>query len=152
MRAAVALLISVSLFAGACFPNNKRHQMYAKLAEGGALVAGIGMLYVVNSGADCDMMAAPGGEPDEDCKSRASVLGTVGLGLILVGLVGFIATVSTSEDDKLVTPATTAPKAEPPSTSPPAEPTPEPTPTPAPVATDPPATPPTEPTPAPATP
>ena len=144
MRAAVALLISVSMFASACFPNNKRHQLYAKLAEGGALVAGIGMLYVVNSGADCDMMSAPGGQPDEDCKSKASILGTVGLGLILVGLVGFIATVSTSEDDKLTTPTTTAPKAEPPKP----EPAPTPAPTPAPIATDPPATPPTEPTPA----
>lgn len=147
MRAAVALLVSLSLFAGACFPNNKRHQMYAKLAEGGAIVAGIGMLYVVNSGADCDMMSAPGGQPDDDCKSKASVLGTVGLGLILIGLVGFIATVSTSEDDKLVTPTTTAPPAPTPAPTP--EPTPTPAPTPAPIATDPPATPPTEPTPAP---
>jgi hypothetical protein len=152
MRAAVALLMSVTLFAGACFPNNKKHQMYAKLGEGGMLAAGIGMLYLVNSGADCDMMSAPGGKPDEDCKTKASVLGTVGLGLILIGLVGFIATVSTSEDDKLETPVTTAPKAEPPKPTP--TPTPAPAPTPSTIATPPadPATPPTEPTPAPATP
>lgn len=142
MRAAVALLISVSLFAAACFPNNARHRTYAKLAEGGALVAGIGMLYVVNSGADC--MAMPGGMPDNDCKDRATLIGNIGLGLILVGLIGFIATVSTSDDDKTTTTATTTPKPEP---------APTPAPTPTPIATDPPAdTPPADPAPTPPTP
>ena len=99
MRSAVALVLSVTVLLGACFPNNAKHRMYAKFAEGGALVAGIGMLYVVNSGADCDMSSMPGGEPDDGCKTKAAWLGNIGLGLVLVGLLGFIATVSTSEDD-----------------------------------------------------
>lgn len=110
MRAAVAAVLSVSLLLGACFPNNAKHRMYAKFAEGGALVAGIGMLYVVNSGADCDAMSAPGGEPDEGCKTKAAWLGNIGLGLVLVGLLGFIATVSTSEDDTANTAPTVVPK------------------------------------------
>lgn len=140
MRAAVALTISASLLAGACFPNNAKHRMYAQLGEGGALVAGIGLLYLVNSGADCDMMSMPGGEPDDSCKTKATVLGDIGLGLILVGLIGFIATVSTSEDDKQTSPVTTKPKVEAPKPDPTPVPTPAPTPTPTP--TPDPATPP----------
>ena len=129
MRGAVALVLSVTLLCAACFPGNPKRQMYAKIAEGGALVAGIGLLYVVNSGADCDAMAMPGGEPDEDCKTRAAWLGNIGLGLVLVGLLGFIATVSTSDDDK-PPPPTVVPKTEDPKPAP--EPAPAPAPAPAP--------------------
>jgi hypothetical protein len=139
MRAVVALVLSVSMLCGACFPGNPKRQMYAKLAEGGALVAGIGMLYVVNSGADCDAMAMPGGEPDEGCKTKAAWLGNVGLGLVLIGLIGFIATVSTSDDDAppppVVVPKTEDKKPDPapaPAPSPAPAPTPAPDPAPAP--------------------
>lgn len=132
MRSAVALVLSVSVLLGACFPNNAKHRMYAKFAEGGALVAGIGMLYVVNSGADCDMQSMPGGEPDEGCKTKAAWLGNIGLGLVLVGLLGFIATVSTSEDDENKS-TTVVPKTD--EKKPDEKPAPTPTPTPAPAPT-----------------
>ncbi|MDQ3367074.1 MAG: hypothetical protein M3680_16745, partial [Myxococcota bacterium] len=110
---AVALVVALSVSLAACFPNSARHRTYAKLGEGGALAAGITMLYFVNTGADCDMNPTPG-LPAEDCKNDASILSTVGLGLILLGLVGFVATVSTSpDDDTTATPATTPPAAPP---------------------------------------
>ena len=143
---AVALLVSLAVSAGACFPNNPKAQTYAKLTEGGLVVAGIAMLFAVNTGADCDMMAKPG-MPNDSCHTRATVLGDVGLGLILTGLIGFIATVSGSGDDKpapapTAKPATEAPpKAETPAETPAEPPKTEPT-TPAPAPTAP-ATPPT---------
>ena len=96
MKPVVALLVTLSLTA--CFPNSAKHRTYAKLGEGAALASGIGMLYMVNSGADCDQMR--GLDDDAGCRGNAQVLGTVGLGLILAGLAGFIATVSTSPEDQ----------------------------------------------------
>jgi hypothetical protein len=97
----VALLLSFSLAAasGGCFPHNSKHRTYAQLTEGGMIVGGIGILTVVGTGADCDVKMV-GDMSSDSCKTRASVIGNVGLGLILAGLVGFIATVSTAEDDK----------------------------------------------------
>lgn len=146
---AVALLLSFAVSAGACFPNNPKAQTYAKVTEGGLVVAGIAMLFAVNTGADCDMMAKPG-MPADSCHTRATVVGDIGLGLILAGLIGFIATVSGAEDEKPATASKTAPaqpttdeapKTETPKTETPAEPPKtEPTPPAAPSA---PATPPT---------
>lgn len=129
MRAAVALVLSLTLVSGACFPNNPKHQTYAKIGEGIAMAAGIGLLLAVNTGADCDMKAMPGGQADDSCKTRATILGDSGLALILIGLVGFIATVSTAEDAK-PTPTVVIPKADAPTPTP--TPTPAPTPEPAP--------------------
>ena len=106
MKAVVAALVALSLTA--CFPNNKKHRTYAKLGEGAALASGIALLYVAGSGADCDEMRAPG-ESASSCRANADVLSGVGLGLILTGLVGFIATVSTSPEDKPDQPANTLP-------------------------------------------
>ncbi len=128
MRAAVALVLSLTVCSGACFPNNPKYQTYAKLGEGAAMVAGIGLLLVVNTGADCDMKAMSSGDPETGCKSRATVLGDAGLALIIIGLVGFIATVSTAEDAKPA-PTTVIPKI--------ATPTPTPAPAPAPAASAP---------------
>jgi hypothetical protein len=129
MRAAVAFVLSLTLVSGACFPNNPKHQTYAKLGEGASMLAGIGLLLAVNTGADCDKSAMPGGDPDDSCKNRATVLGDAGLALILIGLVGFIATVSTAEDAK-PTPTVVTPKVDAPTPTP--VPTPAPAPTPAP--------------------
>lgn len=104
MKPLVALLVSLSL--AACFPNSAKHRTYAKAGEGAAIAGGIAMLYAVNTGADCDNMKSVG-EDNDGCRTNASVLGAVGLGLILVGMVGFIATVSTSPDDKPEPPANT---------------------------------------------
>ena len=95
MKAAVAVALSLTL--SACFPNSAKHRTYAKIGEGAALASGIGILYVANSGADCDQSRMVG--EDSSCRSNASIIGTVGLGLILAGLTGFIATISTSPDE-----------------------------------------------------
>lgn len=123
--------------AGACFPNNAQHRTYAKLAEGASLVGGITMLFFVNSGADCDAMSAPGGQPDMGCKDKATVLGDIGLGLILVGLIGFIATVSTAEDDKPAPVIVPKPEDKKPEDKKPEAPAPAPAPPPAPAAPEP---------------
>ena len=95
---AVALLVSLTLTTAACFPHNAQHRTYAKIGEGGALVAGILISALSNTGADCDENRAPGTQVS-DCRSNAHVLSTVGVVLILTGLLGFVATVSTAEDE-----------------------------------------------------
>jgi len=95
---AVALLLTITTMLG-CFPHNAQHRTYAKWAEGGAIVAGIAMEAVINSGADCDQMALPG-QTTGGCHTKAAVLGDLGLALMLGGLLGFIATISTAEEDK----------------------------------------------------
>jgi hypothetical protein len=106
MRAAVALLVSVAVMSAGCFPHNAARRQQAKYAEGGALVAGILVSALSNTGADCDSMAMQGIDPTS-CRTKARVLGTVGLALILAGLLGFVATVSTAEDDNDAKPVTT---------------------------------------------
>jgi len=111
MRAAVALLVTLTMSTAACFPHNEQHRTYAKLGEGGALVAGIILSGIANTGADCDEKRAPGTEL-KDCHSNANILSTVGVTLILAGLLGFVATVSTAEDEdktstKVLTPTPT---------------------------------------------
>ena len=96
MKAAVAVALTLTL--SACFPNSAKHRTYAKIGEGAALASGIGILYVANSGADCDQSRMVG--ESSSCRSNASLVSTVGLGLILAGLGGFIATISTAPDDK----------------------------------------------------
>jgi hypothetical protein len=97
MRSAVALLLASSLVAG-CFPHNSRDRTIAEIVEGGIAVSGVVVEGFVHSGADCSMMAAPG-EPPLKCESNASVGGGIGVALILAGVVGFIATISSAEDD-----------------------------------------------------
>lgn len=103
MKVAVAVALTLTL--SGCFPNSAKHRTYAKIGEGAALASGIAILYVANTGADCDQMRMVG--EDSSCRTNASIIGTVGLGLILAGLGGFIATVSTSPDDKPETPRAT---------------------------------------------
>lgn len=97
MRSSAALVAAFAITTGACFPNNAHHRTIAKYAEGGAILAGIAILAVAKTGADCRTAIA--NMPDADCQNRAELVGDIGLGLLLTGLVGFIATVSTSEDD-----------------------------------------------------
>jgi hypothetical protein len=66
--------------------------------EGGLAVSGVVVESFVQSGADCDMTHAPGAPP-VTCKQNAALGGGIGVALILAGVVGFIATISTSEDD-----------------------------------------------------
>ena len=91
----------MSLLVG-CFPNNARHRTYAKYGEGIALVAGIAISAAANTGADCDNMSKAG--VDDNCRSTAQWLSTAGVILIVGGLLGFVATISTAEDDDDSTP------------------------------------------------
>jgi hypothetical protein len=94
----VASLLCVTLLA-ACFPENPKARTIAKISEGGAVLAGIAILAVANSGADCDAHGQPG-VPDSNCQSSSGTASTIGLSMIVVGLLGFIATVSTTPVDK----------------------------------------------------
>jgi hypothetical protein len=140
MRAAVAFVTSIAMLTGACFPDNEKHRTIAKITEGGFLLAGIGILAVVNTGADCKPDVA--GMPDVACEDRAKLVGSIGLAMILAGLIGFITTVSTSPDDKAEAPKSLP---EPPKPPEPMQPMKSPA---GPAPTEPtPPTPPTEPTP-----
>lgn len=131
----------MALLSGACFPDNARHRTIAKITEGGFVVGGIALLAVVNTGADCKPDVA--GMPDVKCEDRAQLVGSIGLAMILAGLIGFITTVSTSPDDKPDAPASLP---EPPKPEP--QPQPQPMQSPSPAAPGAP-TAPTEPTPVP---
>ncbi len=94
---AVAVVVILSLLAG-CFPHNAHKRTIAQLVEGGVLGVGIGMEYFANTSADCDQMKQSGG-PVATCDTTRQAIGSVGVALILAGLVGFIATISSAEDD-----------------------------------------------------
>ena len=91
---AVALLVSISLLG--CFPHDAHKRTIAQLVEGGTLGLGVGMEYFANSQADCDQMMQTGGGK---CSGVGQTLGSLGVALILGGLVGFVVTVSGAEDD-----------------------------------------------------
>ncbi|HEY4177229.1 MAG TPA: hypothetical protein VGM90_10370 [Kofleriaceae bacterium] len=105
MRSSVALVAALAVSTGACFPNNAHYRTIATYSEGGAILAGIAILAVAKTGADCRSEIA--NMPDADCQSRAETVGDIGLGLLISGLVGFIATESTAEDDSDNTPTPT---------------------------------------------
>lgn len=96
MRAAVALLVSISLLG--CFPHNPRARTYAKAGEGAAILAGIAISALAGTAADCDEMTMVGVD-DSGCHTKAKWLTTTGVVLIVGGLLGFVATVSTAEED-----------------------------------------------------
>lgn len=96
MRAAVALLVSISLLG--CFPHNPKARTYAKAGEGVAILAGIAISAFANTTADCDVDNMPGVD-DSGCRSQAKWLSTAGVVLIVGGLLGFVATVSTAEEE-----------------------------------------------------
>lgn len=125
----VASLLCVTVLA-ACFPENPKARTIAKVSEGGVVLAGIAVLAIANSGADCDAHGTPG-IPDSNCQSSSGTASTIGLSLIVVGLLGFIATVSTTPVDKKpvatdVVPAPVLSPQPPPMALPPAQPQPPP--------------------------
>jgi len=91
---AVAILLALS----ACFPHDAHKRTLAKYVEGAALVTGVALEYAANSQADCDQMKVAG-MPDGSCGLKGAVIGDAGVGLMLAGLIGFIVTVSTGEED-----------------------------------------------------
>ncbi|MFT3697537.1 MAG: hypothetical protein QM831_30620 [Kofleriaceae bacterium] len=94
----MALLLAGSLMSAGCFPHSARNRTIAEIVEGGVAVSGVVVEGLVQTGADCDMTAAPG-EPQMMCKDNASLGGGIGVALILAGVIGFIATISVAEDD-----------------------------------------------------
>lgn len=104
MKRAVALMLSVGLLGG-CFPHNPQARTYAKYTEGALILAGIGAEAIASrhTGAQCDMQTGSMGY-DANCHQTSTIYGSVGLVMILAGLTGFIATVSTAEDEKEVSP------------------------------------------------
>ena len=111
---AVALVTCLAL--AACFPNNPKHRTYAKLTEGGFLAGGIALLAVSSTQADCDQDIGLG-MPKMDCKSKAGLISGVGLTMILLGMVGFAATVTTAVDDPTPVPTALPTKPQPPGPS-----------------------------------
>lgn len=107
MRAAVAFLLTVTMTLAGCFPHDPHKQTIAKVSEGGALIAGIAISAFANTNADCDAMNKSTGANLDDCKSKAQILSTIGVSLILAGLLGFVATISTAEDDAKPAPVIT---------------------------------------------
>lgn len=98
MRFAIITCLLASLLAG-CFPHNAKHRRTAKWVEGGALAGGIALLAVSNTGADCT--AGPAGRAEYDhCRRNSTIVGDIGLGLILGGLLGFAVTTMMSGDEK----------------------------------------------------
>jgi hypothetical protein len=108
IRAAVALLLSFSLLG--CFPHNPKARTYAKIGEGTAIVAGIVISALANTTADCDQMMIPGVPENTDCETGSKWASTAGVVLIVGGLLGFVATVSTAEDPPAPKADVTAPK------------------------------------------
>lgn len=99
MKAAVALLVSIAMFG--CFPHNAKHRRYAKIAEGTAVVAGIAISAIANTGADCDERIMPGPNIEDNCRTKAKWASTLGVSLILAGMLGFVATVSSAEEEEV---------------------------------------------------
>jgi hypothetical protein len=72
--------------------------MYSQITEGGVLAAGIALAAIANTNADCDMTAMPG-QAASQCHGGQEAVSDLSLALIIGGLVGFIATISTAVDD-----------------------------------------------------
>jgi hypothetical protein len=131
-------MLAGSMMLPGCFPHNARNRTISEIVEGGLSISGVVVESFVQSGADCDMTHAPGAPP-VSCKQNAALGGGIGVALILAGVIGFIATISTAEDDDKpkpieikAAPTTAAPMAAP---APTAAPAPPPAAAPAPAAT-----------------
>jgi hypothetical protein len=97
LAAVTALSLSLVTLGG-CFPHNAHHRTIAKWSEGGALVAGIALGAVASTGADCDTMGSVE-QSTSGCRMGGTILSTASLILITGALLGFVATVSTADDE-----------------------------------------------------
>jgi hypothetical protein len=93
MRSVVASALVVSVSLMGCFPHSARNRVIAEITEGALVAGGVALEAGTTTQADCQ--AQTGGM---NCSSSSGVAGGLGLGMILVGLVGFIATISSSDD------------------------------------------------------
>jgi hypothetical protein len=97
-RAVVALVVIVSMLG--CFPHSPRKRTIAQIGEGTAILAGIAISAFANTTADCDNMdGVTGLNQGDDCRNGAKWATTAGVALIVGGLLGFVATVSTAQED-----------------------------------------------------
>ena len=101
MRSFIVVLLLASLTG--CFPHNAKHRKIAKWSEGGAIAGGVLMLSFAKTGADC-AYGVGARDAYDDCRTKTNIVGTVGLGLILAGLVGFGITQMTSGDGETTPP------------------------------------------------
>jgi hypothetical protein len=90
-RALIAVVAAVALLATGCFPHNKKHRRIAYAVELGVLGTGVAVLALSPPGADCD-------RDDDACLSRANTLSGIGVFLLLAGLGGLVATISSAEE------------------------------------------------------
>jgi hypothetical protein len=148
---AVSLVLALSLVNVGCFPHNKGARRIAQISEGAMTIAGIILESQLRTGADCDSMLGSS-QAIQDCHNHNTLFGSVGVALMLGGLLGFVVTVSTAKEDPvppkidikaepkptedkpkltapIAPPPTTPPPTEPTTTTPPTEPTPPPPPT-----------------------
>jgi len=88
--------VTALALAAGCFPNDPYASRIAKISEGGAALLGIGLLALAKTQADCDADS----NKDMGCNSTGTTLQTAGLSLLIIGIVGFVATVSVEEDAK----------------------------------------------------
>jgi hypothetical protein len=127
MRAALALTLATTLLFGAgCFPHSVRNRTIAEIAEGAVLASGVILEATVTTTADCQAELAP----PANCGANGTRNGAIGVGLILTGLVAFIATISSAEEQANSPIVTTTPKPAPPAMAPPPMPAPMPAPMP----------------------
>jgi hypothetical protein len=97
-RAVVALVVSVSMLG--CFPHSPRKRTIAQIGEGAAILAGIAISAFANTTADCDNMDGVSGlNQGDDCRTGAKWATTAGVALVVGGLLGFVATVSTAQEE-----------------------------------------------------
>jgi hypothetical protein len=93
----VALALSALLLAG-CFPTNSRARTISKYSEGGLVLGGLVVEGLTYSITNCTM---PGpGESGGTCSPKTPWLGDVGLAMILGGIIGFVATITTEPEAK----------------------------------------------------
>jgi hypothetical protein len=93
------MLLAFTILTG-CFPHEPAKRRTAKWIEGGSIAAGIAMLSVTKTGADCEFNGPASRAEYQSCRTSSTIVGNIGLALILGGLVGFATTTMTAEETK----------------------------------------------------
>ncbi|HEY3806179.1 MAG TPA: hypothetical protein VGL61_26430 [Kofleriaceae bacterium] len=128
MRSALALTLATAMLGGGCFPHSAKKRAIAEIAEGALLAGGVVLEATVTTTADCEAMVSP----SAGCGANGTRNGGIGVAMILTGLVAFIATISSAENEAAAPIITNS--TPPPSAPPPSMPAPAPLPAPAPPA------------------
>ena len=135
MRCALALTLATGLLGAGCFPHSARNRGIAEIIEGAVLAGGVILETQVTTTADCQADVSP----PPNCGANGTRNGSIGVAMILTGLVAFIATISSAEVESSAPIITnSAPPAPRPTTMPAPPPAPSPAPAPAPAPMPPP--------------